>query len=221
MASRDVGFSLHLASSKDEQQSPPQSRQQYRAGAHPKLRITSPFQSEESSLDLGSGDETPSTPGTPSTPLSPLWSEFSFLAVSSQTSEGGEFATLRPRKKRFNKRRAHNLKRGHLFGMISDASPSASPPGSPSASPSVSSKRTKICRPQSELFSDIYFPPAEKSYKVKTSNGEKISDQELLVPRGNQIFNLEILASVFTLLICPNRSCNGRPRLHQHTSRDG
>ena len=81
MASRDVGFSLHLASS--EQQSQPQSPPQYRAGALPKLRIPSPFQSEESSLDLvsGSGGETPSTPGTPSTPLSPLGSEFSYLAV--------------------------------------------------------------------------------------------------------------------------------------------
>ena len=51
MASRDVSFSLHLASSDDEQQSPPQSPLQYRAGALPKLRIPSPFQSEESSLE--------------------------------------------------------------------------------------------------------------------------------------------------------------------------
>ena len=211
MASRDETFSLHLASSDDEQQSPPQ----YRAAALPKLRIPSPFQSEESSLELesGSGDETPSTPATPSTPLLPLGSEFSYLAVSSQTSEAGEFATPRPRKKRFSKRRVHNLKRGPLFGRTSDASPSTSP--------SVSSKRSKICRPQSELFSDIYFPPAEKSYTVKTSDGGKIEDQELLVPRGNQIFNLEILAKVFSLLVCPNKTCNGRPRLHQHTSRDG
>ena len=213
MASRDASFSLHLASSDDEQQSLPQSPPQYRAGALPKLRIPSPFQSEESSLDLGSGDETPSTPGTPSTPFSPLGSEFSFLAVSSQTSEGGEFATPRPRKKRFSKRRAHNFERGPLFGRTSDRSPSASPSQSP--------KRTKVCRPQSDLFNDIYFPPEEKSYLVKTSDGGKTEEQELLVPRGNQIFNLEILASVFTLLICPDRSCNGRPRLHQHTSRDG
>ena len=204
MASRDETFSLHLASSDDEQQSPPQ----YRAGALPKLRIPSPFQSEESSLELeSSGDETPSTPATPSTPLSPFGSEFSYLAVSSQTSEAGEFATPRPRKKRFSKRRAHNLNRGPLFGRTSDASPSASP--------SVYSKRSKICRPQSELFSDIHFPPAEKSYTVKTSNGGKIEEQELLVPRGNQIFNLEILANVFSLLECPNKSCNGRPRLQR------
>ena len=98
MASRDVSFSLHLVSSYDEQQSPLQSPPQYRAGALPKLMIPFPFQSEESSLDLGSGDETPSTPGTPSTPFSPLGSEFSFLAVSSQTSEDGEFASPRPRK---------------------------------------------------------------------------------------------------------------------------
>ena len=155
MASRDETFSLHLASSDGEQQSPPQSPPQYRAGALPKLRIPSPFQLEESSLELeSSGDETPSTPATPSTPLSPFGSEFSYLAVSSQTSEAGEFATPRPRKKRFSKRRAHNLNRGPLFGRTSDASPSASP--------SVSSKRSKICRPQSELFSDIHFPPAEK-----------------------------------------------------------
>ena len=205
MISRDETFSLHLASSDDKNQSSPQ----YRAGALPKIRIPSPFQSEESSVDLesGSGDETPSTP------LSLLGSEFSFLAVSSETSETGELATPLPRKKRFSRRRAHNLKRGPLFGRTSDASPSASP--------SVSSKRTKICRPHSELFSDIYFPLAEKSYKVKTSDGGKIEDQELLVPRGNQIFNLEILSNVFTLLMCPNKTCNGRPRLHPHTSIDG
>ena len=43
----------------------------------------------------------------------------------------------------------------------------------------------------------------------------------MLFYRGNQIFNLEILAHVFTLLICPDKTCSGRPRLHQHTSRDG
>ena len=73
MASRDETFSLHHSSSDDEQQSPPQ----YLAGALPKLRIPSPFQSEESSPELeSSGDETPSTPATPSTPLSPFPSEF-------------------------------------------------------------------------------------------------------------------------------------------------
>ena len=223
MANRDVSFSLHLASSDDEQQSSPHSPPQYRAGALPKLGIPSPFQSEESSLDLESDIdyETPSTPGTPSTPLSPLGSEFSYLGVSSQTSEAGEFATPRPRKKRFSKRREHNWKRGPLFGRTSDASPSGSRSASPSASPSVSSKRPKICRPQSELFGEISFPPADKVYTVKTSEGGKMQEQELLVPRGNQIFNLEILSNVFSLLVCPDKSCNGRPRLHQHTSLDG
>ena len=56
---------------------------------------------------------------------------------------------------------------------------------------------------------------------MKTSDGGKVEDQELLVPRGNQIFNLEILANVFSLLVCPNKSCSVRPRLHQQTSRDG
>ena len=60
MASRDETFSLHHASSNDEQQSPPQ----YRAGALPKMRIPSPFQSDESSPELeSSGDETPSYTG--------------------------------------------------------------------------------------------------------------------------------------------------------------
>ena len=75
MTSSDETSSLHLASSNYEQQSP----QQYQTGALPKLRIPSPFQSEESSLDTesGRGDETRLTPSTPSTPLSPLWSELS------------------------------------------------------------------------------------------------------------------------------------------------
>ena len=76
-------------------------------------------------------------------------------------------------------------------------------------------------RPPSELFGNIYFPPAEQTYKVKVSDGSKLGEKPLLVPRGNQIFNLEILSNVFSLLICPNKTCSGRPRLHQHTSRDG
>ena len=207
MATRGETLSLQLSSSEDESHFLPQ----YRAGALPKLKIPSPFQSEESSLDLdtGSGGETPSTPGTPSTPLSPIGSEFSYLAVSSQTSEGGDFATPRPRKKRFSKRRVHNLHRVPIFGQTTDSSPS------------VSAKRTKISRPPSEIFSNIYFPPADQSHTVKTSEDGKLFDNQLLVPHGNQIFNLEILANVFSLLICPNKSCTGRPRLHQHTARDG
>ena len=207
MASREETLSPHFTSSDDECQSSPQ----YRTGALPKLTIPSPFQSEESSLDneTGSGSEIPTTLGTPAAPLLPLGTEFSFLGVSSQTSEAGEFATPRPRKKCFSKRRVHNLKRTPLFGITRDASPP------------TSSKRTKITRPPSELFRNIYFPPAEQSYKVKVSDDGKLSNKQLLVPRGNQIFNLEILANVFALLICPNKTCTGRPRLHQHTSRDG
>ena len=101
MSTREETLSLQLSSSEDESHSLPQ----YRVGALPKLKIPSPFQYEESSLylDTGSGGETPSKPGTPTTPLSPIGSEFSHLAVSSQTSEGGDFATSRPRKKRFSK----------------------------------------------------------------------------------------------------------------------
>ena len=55
MASCEETLSLHIASSDDEFQSPPQ----YRTVALPKLTI--PFQSDESSLDIesGSGSETP------------------------------------------------------------------------------------------------------------------------------------------------------------------
>ena len=209
MASHDEPFQLHFDSSDDEFQSPPQ----YRTASLPKLTIPSPFQSEDSSIDFesgsGSGIETPSTPATPTTPLSPLGSEFSFLALTSQSSDPGEFATPRTRKKRLSKRRVAHLKRGPLYGISRDPSPS------------TSSKRTKLTRPQSDLFSTINFPRAQESFSVKISEGDQIRDKELLVPRGNQIFNLEILANVFTLLICPDKSCTGRPRLHQHTAKDG
>ena len=215
MASYEVSFALHLASSEDEQQSPPQSPPRYRAGSLPNLRIPSPFQSEESSLDLESDidNEAPSTPGTPSIPLSPLGTEFSYLGVSSQTSEAGEFATPRPKEKR---RVAIRVTIRLSFRLSFRFSFRFS-----FRSPSVSSKRLKICRPQTELFGELSFPPADKSYTVKTSEGGEIQEQELLVPRGNQIFNLEILSNVFSLLVCPDMSCNGRPRLHQHTNLDG
>ena len=208
MACRKETFSLHLDSSDDEHQSPLQSQPRYRAGALPELRIPSPFQSEESSLELesGSNDKTPSTPGTPSTPLSPLGTELSFLAMSSQTSDPGEFATPRLRKKRFSKRRAHNFIRTPLFGTTSDASPTAFPSASP--------KRTKFSCPKSEIFSDVYFPAAEKQYSLMASDSDKLEEQYLLVPRGNQIYNLEILAGVFTLFSCPDKACYGRPQLH-------
>ena len=158
MASQEESFQLHFDTSDDESQSTPQ----YRTSVLPKLIIASPFHSEESSLDLesGSGSETPLTPATPSTPLSPLGSEFNFLAVSSQTSEPAEFATPRTRKKRLTKRRALNFKRGALFGITRDTSPSKS------------AKRTKLTRPQSELFSSIHFPPGDESFSVKVSYGD-------------------------------------------------
>ena len=200
-------FSLEIASSDDEYESSPQ----FRSGALPKLAIPSPFQSEESSPDVesDSGAETPSTPGTPVAPLSPLGTEFSFLDVSSQTSEAGEFATPRPRKKRFTKRRVLNLKRAPGFDRRGEDSPS------------VSSKRTKLTRPKSELFANVHFPRADESYHVKFSDCDTFSNKQLLVPHGNQIFNLEILSNVFTLLNCPYKNCLGKPRLHQHITRDG
>ena len=154
----------------------------------------------------GSDDITPSTSGTPSTPLSPLGTELSFLAMYSQTSDSREFATPRPRRKRFSKRRLHNFIRAPIFGTTSDASPTAFPSASP--------KRTKFSCPKSEIFSDVYFPAAEKQYSLMTSDGDKLEEQYLLVPRGNQIFNLEILAGVFTLFSCPDKACYGRPQLH-------
>ena len=135
MESREENLSLNISSSDYEYHSPTQ----YRTAALPKLSIPSPFQSEESSTDFetGSGSETPLTPGTP---LSPLGAEFSFLGVSSQTSDAGEFATPRPRKRRYSKRRALNLKKS-LFGTTIESPPPRS------------SKRAKISRPTSDLFS--------------------------------------------------------------------
>ena len=138
-----------------------------------------------------------------------MGTEFSFLGVSSQTSEAGEFATPRPRKKRFTKRRVLNLKRAPGFDRRGEDSPSAS------------SKRTKLTRPKSELFANVHFPRADESYHVKLSECDTFSNKQLLVPHGNQIFNLEILSNVFTLLNCPDKKCLGKPRLHQHITRDG
>ena len=205
MATRE-SFSHDFSSSNDENESP-----QFRTGALPKLSIPSPFQSGESSegFETGNGADTPSTHGSPGTPISPLGTEFSFLGVSSQPSDPEGFSNPRPRKKQWTKKRADNFKCRPLFGRPEDVSTSKS------------SKRTKLARPTSELFVNIPFPSAEESLTVKVSDGTKMGDKQLNVPRGNQIFNLEILANVFTLLICPDKSCGGRPRLHQHITRDG
>ena len=50
---------------------------------------------------------------------------------------------------------------------------------------------------------------------------DTFSHKQLIVPHGNQIFNLEILSNVFTLLNCPDKNCLGKPRLHKHITRDG
>ena len=168
----------------------------------PNLHIPSPLQT------ASSGCETPtspssyvtSTPETPTTPLTPgncLGGEFSYIDISSQTSDGVSATPKPPRGKKYVKKKSQ-----------------------PRAIPIVDSshaKRHKVERPQTAMFTDI---PAG-TYQVKTGSGDKSTTQDLTIPTGNIICNLEILSLVFTQLNCIDRSCSGGPKLCERRIQDG
>ena len=205
-------FSLEYSSSENELQATPP---RFNFGDLPDLVIPSPFQSDSSACEspTSPGTHVASRPETPATPLSPgssLGGEFSFINISSQTSDGKSGTPIPPRGKRYVKKRRGSMKKGQQ----------GPPPASPVSEIPIL-KRHKIERPSSELFADMRFSAPLGSYPIKIASGDKTSLREMVVPTGNAICNLEILSLIFGQLNCTDRSCYGRLRLYEIPLDDG
>ena len=141
--------------------------------------------------------------------------EFSHY-ISSQTlglSELTEPTTAppKPRKRKYVKKIVYNFKKGQAPSM-QNANQSSDTP---------QSKRMKVNKPKSAIFEEMRIPRETLPFSVKIKTGEKTIDKVLLLPHGNQIFNLDILASVFALFKCTQPQCSGRPKLYESLIKDG
>ena len=202
-------FSLEYSSSEDELEAQPS---RFNIEDLPNIEIPSPFQSDSSEFESPTSPESnvasrPVTPATPLSPCSSIGGDFSFIQLSSQTSDGASGTPKPSRGKKYVKKRSTGYKKGR-------------PPSCPIFE-SPQTKRYKVGRPKTPMFSDMRFPVPLGTYQIKTVSGEKSSLQDLKVPQGNAICNLEILSLVFSQLNCMDRSCNGRLKLYETLFEDG
>ena len=205
-------FSLEYSSSEEESEAPPC---RFNIQDLPQLHIPSPFQSDSSGCEspTSPGSNLSSRPETPATPLSPsssLGGVFSFIEISSQTSDGASGNPKPPRGKRYVKRKSGGYKKGQ-----------DRPPRSCPISDSPHMKRKKVERPKTPLFSGTRFPVPVGTYNIKTVSGGKETTREFLIPTGNAICNMEILSLVFAQLNCIDRLCVGRLKLYESLLQDG
>ena len=166
----------------------------------PIISFPSPFQSEESSSESDSPFETESpsqtsTPTAPSTPSTYLGTSFSYIALSSQTSEEQVFATpSKPKRKRYVRKPKYNLQKGNTLAVKYKF---------------TGQESVKEVRPSSYFYKDLRFEKERETFDVKIYSNEKDYHKELRPASGNQIMNLAILAQVFNQLNCPDRACRG------------
>ena len=187
----------------------------FRSADLPILTNPSPFNSEESSsesdtpyeIDSLSRPSTPSTPTTPSTPSTSLGTSFSFIGLSSQTSEEEVFVTpSKPKRKKYVRKPKYNIRKGHTLFV----------------KPTHIGKKTfKVSRPSSYLYKDVRFQIERKTYDVKLSSDGKEYEKLLRPASGNQIINLAILAQVLIQMNCSDKACKGRLHLYEHILQDG
>ena len=183
----------------------------------PSLNIPSPFQSDSSGCETPTSPASyvfsrPETPETPTTPLSPgssLGGEFSYIDISSQTSDGASATTKTPRRKKYVKRKSYPFKKGQPRPRVLNIVDS------------THSKKQKVERPKTPMFSDLRFPKPAGSYQIRIDSGDVSSTQDLTIPTGNNICSMEILSLVFEQLNCTNRSCYGRLKLYERLIQDG
>ena len=110
-------FSLEFSSSDQEFEALPS---RFDKADLPSLNIPSPFQSDSSGCEtptspasyVFSRPETPTTPTTPLSPGSSLGGEFSFINISSQTSDGASATSKTPHRKKYLKRKSYHFKKG-------------------------------------------------------------------------------------------------------------
>ena len=184
-----------------------QYERQFGTNGLPTEDTPSPYESSVSSIDSEDLNAPLTLPST-STREEPS------SVISSQTSDVSEVAkpmTPPMPRRRYIKKHRGRFKKGVI--------PHTRKPKESSAPPQ--SKRLKIDKPRSAMFEDIKFPKATLPYKVKIKTGDKTIEKDLLLPHGNQIFNLDILANVFALFKCTQPQCPGRPKLYQTTLKDG
>ena len=184
----------------------------FRHSELPQLEILPQFviESSSDSEDQITGIDSPTTPGTPSTPATPsshLGNVFSYIGISTQTSEESDFASPKvPQRKRKYQKKVKGFQKGHAKYPNEDVS---------------IHKRSRIALPQLDLFSTLKFSSPTSISEVKTAADGVENSRKLIKPSGNQIFNLEILAQVFSLFTCPNKLCTGCPAFYQQPMCDG
>ena len=142
-----MAFSLEYTSSSEDELGQQSSR--FDIVDLPSLRIPSHFLSDSSGSETAtSAGYLTSGPDSPATPLSPgssLGGEFSFINISSQTSDGASATSNPQRRKKYVKRKSYPFKKGQRR------------PHSLPIETSPHSKRLKVERPKTALFSEIYF----------------------------------------------------------------
>ena len=151
MASRDIAYE----SSSDEDI--PEPIEFFRSADLPIISNPTPYDSNESSSSESGNSEPPSSPSRPTTPASPamsLGAAFSYVGLSSQTSEDQISSTPKLKRKRQVKRKVYPLKKGQLpFVLRSHKSPG--------------SETVKVSRPTSCLYKDIHFETDTKVMNIK------------------------------------------------------
>ena len=150
-----ASFSLDYSSSEEDQGNTAFPFQYWRSPQPPN---PSPFNSDSSDFESqGSpGTSRPETPGTPLSPASSLGGAFSYIDLSSQTSDG---ATAKPkplRGRKYTKKKSGTWKKGHQ-----------KPPRDSPLSDSPAFKMHKVERPKSPLFSEMRFSLPVTSYSIK------------------------------------------------------
>ena len=101
MASRDIVYDSH------SDEDIPEPIESFRSVDLPIISNPSPYDSSDSSSGESEYTESPSTPSTPTTPASPstsLGAAFSYVGLSSQTSEDPSFSTPKPKRKELFKK---------------------------------------------------------------------------------------------------------------------
>ena len=205
MASTDI----HYESFSDEDI--PEPTESFRSADLPIISNPTPYDSDTSSSSESEYPESSTIPSTPTTPASPatsLGAAFSYVGLSSQTSDDQLFHTPQPKRKRLVKRKQYHYKKG----VSPNVQHSSISPGS---------ERVEVIRPTSSLYQDIHFERETLVKNIKLSAEGLEYSKNLSPATSNQIVNLSILSHVFSLLSCVDKTCKGKLHLYEQSLDDG
>ena len=179
----------------------------YKSSHLPYLEIPDNSSDSESSSD---SDDQVLTPSTPTTSVSTAFSNMGALSQHSDGTGSASVMSPTPTRRKYTKKFSSRFPKG-----VKTIFPS------PVGSPTPTTKRSRIERPSSSIFEDVRFPAKSLVQTIKLRQGENMSTKQLNKPVGNQIFNLEILANIFSLFQCTDSNCSGRAILYKHILNDG